>query len=84
MKQTKGVREGRILRVAWEGREPEYYSSITALFARNTPAEVGASYNSVKCYLSRNGGRHTTAKCTIEYVTLWVTERGPRKLAQTK
>lgn len=79
MKQTKGVREGRIIKVTWPGPVTEFYSSLAALYGRRTAEEVGISYNSLRCYMSRKNGLHETRKCVVEYVTLWIAERGPRK-----
>lgn len=79
MKQTKGVKEGRIIKVTWPGPRTEYYSSLAAMYGRLTPEDIGTSYNSLRCYMSRSNGHHETRKCVIEYVMLWIAERGPRK-----
>jgi hypothetical protein len=79
MSSTTGTKETRILRVLWQDGGEEYYYSISALFARRSAEDVGASYGTVKNMLSRNAGRYQTKKCIIVYVPMFVAVRGPRK-----
>ncbi len=74
---TTGIKEGRVLRVTING-DTELYSSLSALFARRTPDELGATYETVKAYLHRRGGVAELKRCKVEYVTMWVAVRGKR------
>ena len=78
------VRQGRIIVLVWDNGSREYYSSISAIFAKNQKEDVGAARNTVKCMMSRKGGVYVTKKCVIKYEPLWIAERGPRSNNQMK
>ena len=79
MNRTTGVKEAHIIELVWkEESRKEYYSSISALYAKNGEDQIGATRNTVRCNLSRKGG-HENGKVKIEYVPIFVAVRGKKE-----